>query len=1277
MKLMRFLLAILLIALSQYSFADVVLLGNMNIGDNSTSAIKPTILVAQNNNNYTPGTHPIHFSLSQAGTVTQITANNLVGNLYGLNFVIWNSSGQIVVNQTASESLQNRISGAWSLAAGDYQMAVWGQCTKKGDYSVTSYSSCLNSNGQQEWDDISYTNITLTGINSSSVNYIQRLHIGDNTDTTATRWYPPSPSTNVSVSNTDGSAAISSNSTGSSVTYSFAVTTDMLLAKLSLFNMTDWQTAGASRIQLRVKNSSTYLWQYSFTGNGDLTWEPNLTLSPGNYELIISTDDSNWTDADDISWNDVVISLQPVAVDPACAALFPYPVQGRNSTGTIDFGGGYNTGPAGLVYGTSNGKIGFSTIRNINTVNQNNGNCDGQVCVFDAYAKSMTLSSNPFPTSGSKSITVDYSYSNYTKTLTAADGTAFGSVTLYNGTYLNITNPGITIKNLVLNSGVTTVYLAAGEYWIDSITLNSGAQIVLNGDVKLHVKTLTMQSSSYINSPKGVYNPTAYQGGDPSKLLLIMYGSLSLGNNAILSGMIYRSDYNSGGTDISMASTSYIFGRVNANSIAMTWGSTIYGANQQCPAVTINTASSVNHYEIRYPSSQITCEPASVTINACTNSATSSCTLDQTATSTVTLSAPSSTGFTNPITLTKGTATIALNHYATGSVTLGLSNTSAYTCFKNDVIDSTCQLPFVATAFSFNIPTFYAGSDSGNVTMKALQASATTPAVCTTLFANQTQYINFSSQYVLPTTGSKSPTLNGATITSNTSVPVTFDNLGVGTIKLAYNDAGVLGISAQYTKTDTTAGTLSISGSDNVAVLPPQIQLTAVGQTACSGSDDQTYAACSAYKKAGETFTLSAQAGYGTSFVSTNNFTPESTAVKPSIEHKLLAPSTGTLSSSWTNSALTFSAGIASSSVSEGDVGVYKYQVNPFVPYPTYQDETTKLTVPKSTDDWSDPVGRFIPAQLKAALVANGSLTTDSCVAANQTSTTLGYTGQPLRFATAPMLSVTALGSDGSTIMKNYLGEFAKITNMKVPGSANFVVALIPKNSANSLTSTASWSDGTWSTPGNAYTPVYTFSANDQFTFAKTSTPVSPFATSLLVSALTDSDGVAATSSLPLTFNPLAPDGSAFNVYSGRLLLDNANGSESSALTMPFYLQYWNGSAYALNSSDNCSSLSTSYLQMNGAASWSGIKLKTSSTTTGSSAATTATLSPALVAQGSSAIQFTAPNASGWVDVAAGSGLPLWMQDLAQTSGLTPARASFGYYRGNDRLIYRREVFGN
>jgi MSHA biogenesis protein MshQ len=259
--------------------------------------------------------------------------------------------------------------------------------------------------------------------------------------------------------------------------------------------------------------------------------------------------------------------------------------------------------------------------------------------------------------------------------------------------------------------------------------------------------------------------------------------------------------------------------------------------------------------------------------------------------------------------------------------------------------------------------------------------------------------------------------------------------------------------------------------------------------------------------------------------------------------------------------------------------------------------------------------------------------------------------------------------------MKNYQGVFAKITSAIPSGSGAFTANLLPKNNVNSLTSLATWAAGSWSTLTNAYNLLYSFGADDRFTFTKTNTnQVTPFETSLTISALADSDGVSA-SSLPLNLWPVAPDASAFKVYSGRLTLDSVNAAETSALTQPFYMQYWNGSAYALNTADNCSSLNSTYLQMNAAANWSGINLRTSNSSS-ASATTNASLSPAIMAQGAGAILFAAPNNTGWVDISASSSLPLWMQDLSLSSGLAPARASFGYYRGNDRLIYRREVFG-
>ncbi len=1265
---MRYAVMLFCCLMSHLVWADLVLVGNMNIGDNSTNAINPTNLISKSGNSYIPGSDPVHFTLSQAGVVTQLQVNNLSGSLHGVNFVVWNSSGQVVINQTASDAQPSLITGSWSLAAGDYRMAVWGQCIKESNYAATSYSSCVNANGQQEWDDISFTNITLTGISSSSVNFIQRLHLGDNTD--ATRWYPPSPSANVSVSDATSGTAINSNSTGASVTYSFAITVDTKLTKLALFQMSDWQTAGASRIQLRQKNSSTYLWQYSFTANGDLSWQPNLTLSPGNYEVVVSTNYSSRYDSDDINWDDLVISLQPVAVDPACAALFPDPVQGRNSAGYIDFGGGYNTGPAGLIYGTNGGKIGYSSIRNVNTVNTTNGNCDGLVCVFDAYAKSLALNSNPFPTSGTKSITVDYSYPNYTRTLISADGSTFGDVTLYSDTYLNITNSGIKIKNLTLNSGVTTVYLAAGEYWIDNLSINSGAQIILNGEVRLHVKTLTMQNSSYLNSPKGVTNPTMFQGGDPSKLLLIMYGPLKLGNNAILSGMVYRTDYNAGGTDITMASTSYLFGRVNAGSISMTWGSTIYGANQQCPALPATT--SVNHYEIRYPSSQIACEPATITVNACTNSDTSSCTKDTAASSSITLSAPVSGWSSNPVTLTNGTGSVTLSHYTAENVKLGLSG-SAYTCFKNGIVDSACELPFISSALSFDIPTFTAGGNSDNVTLKAIKSDGS--GTCSALLSGS-QPILFTNSYITPTTNTDLPqiinssTAATTTISSNTSVALTFDSNGVATFKLAYNNAGVLNLAAQYTKanTDTGIGTLTVSGSDTVAVIPAVIRVKPADSAAiCSNT---TYASCTKYKTVGDNFTLNAEAGYGsdTAWKKTSNFFTNQMSSLPVLQHQLLAPASGTLPSLAT-ATLSFSGGTATTSVSESDVGVYQYGVTDFVPYPNYQNESPQKTVPLR---WSDAIGRFVPAKLQTTLLSHGAFTTENCKA-HAVLTSVGYAGQELQFAALPMFSVIATDNNGNAL-QNYRDDFAKITaaNPTATGSGVFTPSLVSKDNTT-LIAAATWKAGSWLSAGNSHT--YSF-GDDRFIFAKTASHVNPFTTVLRLSALEDSDGVIAISSAsPFYFYPWAADNSsAFNVYDGRLVLNSVNGAENTALTMPFYMQYWNGSAYALNTADSCSSLNATYMLMNDASNWSGINLRTSNSV--SSSATTNAMLSAAVAQGAGSILFTAPNNTGWVDIRASSSLPLWMQDLSLSSGLTPARASFGYYRGNDRLIYRREVFG-
>lgn len=834
-----------------------------------------------------------------------------------------------------------------------------------------------------------------------------------------------------------------------------------------------------------------------------------------------------------------------------------------------------------------------------------------------------------------------------------------GSVTQFSSLTINVTcnvilnaaSSDYIFGSITLNSD-STLTLPVGNFWIQSLTVNQG-NIVLSANAGR--RQVYVQNALKINTTKGLnYN------GSSADLLLIAY------NNVIFNTASENHLYLYSDTVTTLNSSAVIYGRVTTNQLVLNKG-------------TINDAvvvkSTIDHYEIRYPDSQITCEPATIRINACTNSDTASCTKDTAASSSITLSAPASGWSSNPLTLTNGTATVSLSHYTAENVKLGLSG-SAYTCFKNDVVDSTCELPFISSALSFDIPTFTAGGNSDDVTLKAIKSDGS--GTCSALLSGA-QPISFTNSYVTPTTVADLPQIINAstsvttTISSNTPVVLTFDSNGVATFKLAYNNAGVLNIAAQYTKanTDTGIGTLTVFGSDTVAVLPAAIHVEPTDSAAiCSNA---TYASCTKYKTVGDNFTLNAEAGYGNgaAWKKTSNFSTNQMSSLPVLQHQLVAPAppAGTLPA-LAQTALTFAGGTATVSISESDVGVYQYGVTDLVPYPNYQNESPKKMVPLS---WSSAIGRFVPAKLKTTLLSHGAFTSENCKA-NAVLTSLGYVGQELQFAALPMFSVIATDNNGNTL-QNYRDDFAKITtaNPTATGIGAFTASLVSKDNTT-LNAAATWKTGSWLSASNVHT--YSF-GDDRFTFTKTASHVTPFTTVLTLSALADSDGVVAISSAsPFYFYPWAADNSsAFNVYDGRLVLNSVNGAENAALPLPFYMQYWNGSAYAINSADNCTSLTSNALQMNNLTSWTGIPLRVASATSGV-ATTTASLSPAKVLSGAGAISFTAPNAAGWVDIAASSSLPDWMKDFTLPSGLTPARASFGYYHGNDRLIYRREVFG-
>jgi len=143
------------------------------------------------------------------------------------------------------------------------------------------------------------------------------------------------------------------------------------------------------------------------------------------------------------------------------------------------------------------------------------------------------------------------------------------------------------------------------------------------------------------------------------------------------------------------------------------------------------------------------------------------------------------------------------------------------------------------------------------------------------------------------------------------------------------------------------------------------------------------------------------------------------------------------------------------------------------------------------------------------------------------------------------------------------------------------------------------------------------------------------------------------------------------NIRFGRLKMDNAYGSELTALSSPLYTEYFNGSFFVLNIADNCTAINLAELRFNG---------DVNPEVAVGGGTSTATLANIPVASGQAGLAFSAPAAgnTGSIDISVNS-LFEWLKfdwDGDGSHDNTPtSRATFGLYKGNQKQIYFREVY--
>ncbi|WP_439839918.1 DUF6701 domain-containing protein [Aeromonas caviae] len=715
----------------------------------------------------------------------------------------------------------------------------------------------------------------------------------------------------------------------------------------------------------------------------------------------------------------------------------------------------------------------------------------------------------------------------------------------------------------------------------------------------------------------------------------------------------------------------------------------------------------IDHFEFDHSGQTLTCNPETLTIRACANASCSQLFTDPVSAILTPLkngsngwiagSQVSYNGNTATVTFSNGTAKLQLRNNLTSAMKVGVSGSIPSTKPLSETLcragsgalsTAACTLSFADSGFLFNVPDTLANKPQ-QVVMTAVRKDNTSQ-LCVPSFQKQTKRITFWSDYNMPATnlfGSQiriDKTAIATTAVAPTAMDLYFNELGETTLKdVSYPDAGQMRLNARHDGSGDTAG-LVMTGSDLFVSRPAGLCITPTEGTCAAGD-----ASCPVFKKTGEAFQMNIkgvawQADDDKDLCSGNLATPNFALANIALGSELVAPKpgegavVGTASYDHSNAKGSNNLNTVTQSVNE--VGVFRMTATP--PEAGYFN----YTIPPAT---SVPVGRFVPWDFNLL----SSDVVPACEDMTAPERDFTYMSQPFGIK----LEVVARNMAGGQT-QNYMGLFAK-------GGAYITTA--NNKDGNSLSSRLrSLQPLPWLNGRAAFTGI------SEFVRLSDTQPDGPYKSLLFGLYMRDNDGDNSLIASPNFNDAVMGDcsGSGCNarlldsvpmqVYFGRLLASTRQGVASAPLALPLQVQYFEGGGWKINQADVCTQLSlanegfdpTTSLDPTRKISFNNGSYEVTGQVPGAtqpqSFRSTLTLSglaaPASVAtanKGEILFHFSAPNAAVRIPFKIDLSKqpeseqqpgrrPLWLSDPDSLEGM----AIFGRDRGNDRIIYRREV---